>query len=185
MTQPHTPPHDERERQFVARVLEKCKKDAGFAARLRRADNPDTEYYALGDLCTLGINIEDDSERLPFDLIAASLSRDADNMHADGTTKIGTALRQCLPDEEAEHSPRLRRLLACESMKETCQILRPMLSLIRSKGIYLNHAALLHDIRSMRYGKDAWQKTKRRWVSDFYRKDDASEKDGETRQGEA
>ena len=70
MTQPHTPPHDERERQFVARVLEKCKKDAGFAARLRRADNPDTEYYALGDLCTLGINIEDDSERLPFALIA-------------------------------------------------------------------------------------------------------------------
>ena len=77
MTQTTTPTHAEREQQFVARVLEQCKKDNGFAARLRRADNPDTEYYALGDLAKLGVNIEDDSQRLPFTLIAAALSRDA------------------------------------------------------------------------------------------------------------
>lgn len=179
------PPYGERERQFVRRVLEQCKKDNGFAARLRRADNPDTEHYALGDLCALGVNIEKDEERLPCALIAAALSRDADTMNADGALGIGAALRRCLPDEEAETSPRLRRLLACESLPETCQVLRPMLSLVRSKGARLNYAQLLQDLRSFRFGKDAAQKTKRQWVSDFYRKAAASDKDGETRQGEA
>ena len=94
-------------------------------------------------------------------------------------------MRRCLPDEEAEDSPRLRRLLACESLNETCQVLRPMLSLVRSKGARLNYAQLLQDLRSFRFGKDAAQKTKRQWVSDFYRKAAASDKDGETRQGEA
>lgn len=185
MTQTSTPTYAAREQQFVARVLEQCKKDNGFAARLRRADNPDTEYYALGDLAKLGIDITDDSQRLPCALVAAALSRDADTMNTDGTLGIGAALRQCLPDEEAEDSPRLRRLLACESLHETCQVLRPMLSLVRSKGVRLGYARLLHDLRSFRFGKEAAQKAKRQWVSDFYRKAAASDKDGETRQGEA
>ena len=185
MTQTTTPTHAAREQQFVARVLEQCKTDNGFAARLRRADNPDTEYYALGDLAKLGVTIEDDSQRLPFALIAAALSRDADTMNVDGTLGIGAALRQCLPDEEAEDSPRLRRLLACESLNETCQVLRPMLSLVRSKGIHLGYARLLQDLRSFRFGKDAAQKTKRQWVSDFYRKTAAGDNDGETRQEKA
>ena len=87
-------------------------------------------------------------------------------------------------DEEAEDSPRLRRLLACESLNEACQVLRPMLSLVRSKGVRLDYARLLQDLRSFSFGKDVAQKTRRLWVSDFYRKA-ADDTDGETRQGEA
>lgn len=184
MTQTNSqPPYGERERQFVRRVLEKCKKDNGFAARLRRADNPDTEYYALGDLAKLGIDIADDSQRLSCALIAAAISRDASTMNADGTLGIGAALRRCLPDEETEDSPRLRRLLACESLPETCQVLRPMLSLIRSRGARLSYARLLQDL--CRFSKGNAQQTKRQWVSDFYRKAAASDNGGEPSQGEA
>ena len=40
-----------RSQRFVTAMLEQCAQDKGFAARLRRADNPDTEPYAYGILC--------------------------------------------------------------------------------------------------------------------------------------
>ena len=62
-----------RSQRFVADILEQCARDKGFAARLRRADNPDTEPYASGILCAFGVDLERDAERRPFALIGAAL----------------------------------------------------------------------------------------------------------------
>ena len=168
---------------FVRRVLDKCKNDNGFAARLRRADNPDTEYYALGDLCALGINIEKDSERLPAALIAAAISRNADNMATDGSVNIGAALRLCLDeneqcpttrqkqDNDIPDSLRLRRLLACERRREACLVLRPILSLVHSKiekKIHLCYAELLRDLLYFSDdNEEARRYVKQRWMRSF------------------
>ena len=95
-----------RSQRFVAAMLEQCARDKGFAARLRRADNPDTEPYAYGILCAFGVDLKQDKERRPFALIGAALSRD--KRGRDGDLGLGEALRHCVEDEE-QGAARLRR----------------------------------------------------------------------------
>ena len=83
-----------RSQRFVAAVLARCREDKGFAARLRRADNPDTEHYAYGLLVAFGIALERDGERRAHALIGASLSRG--KREQDGTLGLGEALRRCV-----------------------------------------------------------------------------------------
>ena len=47
-------PENNRQKFFIDWVLDNSQKDNGFSAKMRRADNPDQEYYALGILC--GVN---------------------------------------------------------------------------------------------------------------------------------
>ena len=61
-------------KDFVAFVLKRSQEDAGFAARLRRADNPDTEDQSWGILAAF-VNLERDAERLPYAVIGAALCR--------------------------------------------------------------------------------------------------------------
>lgn len=51
-------PENNRQKFFIDWVLDNSQKDNGFSAKMRRADNPDQEYYALGILCGFGIDIE-------------------------------------------------------------------------------------------------------------------------------
>ena len=51
--------------RFVATVLARCLNDRGFAARLRRADNPDTEDQSWGVLTGLGVDINRETDSLP------------------------------------------------------------------------------------------------------------------------
>ncbi len=153
---------------FVAFVLKRCQQDKGEAARLRRADNPATEYQSWEILSAFGVDLEKPWERLPFACIAASLARSKREL--DGDCGIGRALAGCYEDgnESDQARARLRRLLACDSVEEACRILRPLLSLIESRGRYpLSHARLLDEL--LRFHWDD-QSIKARWAQDFYRR---------------
>ena len=146
-----------RSQRFVAAVLARCREDKGFAARLRRADNPDTEYYAYGLLVAFGIALERDGERRAYALIGASLSRG--KREQDGTLGLGDALRRCVESEE-QGEARLRRMLACRSQEE---------ALLASRNMPLCHARLLDDLLAFHFD-DARRRICLRWAQEFYGK---------------
>ena len=155
-----------RAKRFVAWALTRAQGDSGFAARLRRADNPDTEYAALGLLCGFGVRVENDAERLAFATVGAALCRQ--KRHSDGENSLGKALRRCMTASgDNDDSPRFRRLLACDSVEELCRVLRPLLSLVASRDGKLCHASLLEDI--LRFAHDEGRhRVRLRWAQDFY-----------------
>ena len=63
-----------KEQQFVQFIIERCKQDKGFAARLRRADNPATEYQSW-EVLGPWVDLENNFQRLPYAVIAASIAR--------------------------------------------------------------------------------------------------------------
>jgi CRISPR system Cascade subunit CasB len=64
----------------------------------------------------------------------------------------------------------LRRLLACDSVPDACRILRPLLSLIESRGISgLDYAGLLNDLLWFSHD-DSQTRIKARWAQKFYGK---------------
>ncbi|MDD2967381.1 MAG: type I-E CRISPR-associated protein Cse2/CasB [Desulfovibrionaceae bacterium] len=153
---------DKAER-FVQTIIRHCATNTGFAARLRRADNPDTEYHSWELLVKLGINLDKDWERLPCALIAAAVARA--QLSSDGSAGLGRALRSCFSEDE-QGSLRLRRLLACERLDELCRVLRPMLRLIESKHTQpLCYGRLLGELMSFAYRA---QRVKLGWAQDFY-----------------
>ena len=150
-----------REQAFVEYLLGRMKSDNALAAAMRRADNPATEYQAwehLSGWC----DIEKAWELRPYATVAAALARSKPT--ADGSLGIGKAIAACYEDGNKSDSAKskLRRLLACSSPEEACVVLRPLLSLISSRGIHLSHVQLLSDL--LRFG----DKTKARWAVDFY-----------------
>lgn len=153
-----------RSRRFVAAILERCREDRGFAARLRRADNPDTEYYAYGVLASFGVALERDEERRPHAVVGASLSRSGSER--DGSLSLGEALRGCV-ESEAQGEARLRRMLACRTTEEACRMLRPLLSLIAARNMPLCHARLLDDLLAFRFD-EARRRVCLRWAQEFY-----------------
>lgn len=147
-------------------------KDNAFGAALRRADNPATEYQAWEYLISFGCDIEKPWERLPFCIIGAALARV--KPQKDGHFGIGKSIASCYEDgNKAEPAKaKLRRLLACDSIEEVCSVLRPILSLIQSKGVPICYGRLLDEL--LYFGDGS--KKKILWASDFYggRSDDDS-----------
>ncbi|MEK9150269.1 MAG: type I-E CRISPR-associated protein Cse2/CasB, partial [Candidatus Desantisbacteria bacterium] len=82
----------------------------------------------------------------------------------DGSMGIGRAIAACYEDGNKSDSAKskLRRLLACDSVQEACVILRPLLSLISSKGVRLCYRQLLKEL--LYFG----ERTKEKWAIDFY-----------------
>lgn len=151
---------------FVAAVLERCERDGGFAANLRRADNPATEHYAYGLLAAFGIDLERDEERRPFALIGAALSRI--KAARDGSLGLGEALRRCVESAD-QGEARLRRMLACRRQEEACGLARPLLSLIAARNVPLCHARLLEDLLDFHSDNDeARRRICLRWAREFY-----------------
>lgn len=151
-----------KEQQFVQFVIAKCNQDKGFAARLRRADNPATEYQSW-EILGPWVDLDNRFQRLPYATVAAGIARSkAEN---NGNLGIGKAIAFAYADRQndAQAKAKLRRLLACEDISEVCRIIRPILTLVNSRvNRDLDYARLLAELRY--FG----ERSKTRWAQDFY-----------------
>lgn len=176
-----------RGKAFVDYVLKQAnptppKRDSGFAARMKRADNPDLEYQVWNIFLKFNVNIEYAAQRLPFGLVGAAMCRQ--QAEKDGTFSLGASLRSCFGDDEDQGSMRLRRLLACQTTEEACRILRPMLSLIAAKATKpLCFARLLDEL--LFFENQGQERIKMRWTRDFYSLSPDAEPETETAEGGA
>lgn len=165
-------PSDER---FVGAILQGCDRDKGFSARLRRADNPATEYQSWEVLGVLGVDLEHDDRRLPYVTVAAAIAKSKST--TNGQMTLGQAIAACYEDgrDSSQAKTRLRRLLACDELTEVCRILRPILSLIDSKaGKSLDYVRLLRQLRNFPFHAES---IKAEWAQEFYRQTGAPEKE--------
>lgn len=154
------------EQRFVETVVERCNGNKGLAARLRRADNPSTEYQSWDLLGSLGVDLEKDYQRLPFVTVAAAIAKS--KTEQNGSLTLGQAIAACYEDgrESDQAKARLRRLLACEELTEVCRILRPLLTLIDSKaGRPLDFVRLLKQLRNFHFNG---HRIKTQWAQEFY-----------------
>lgn len=157
-----------REAAFVAATIQRCLEDKGLAARLRRADNPATEYQSWDWLATWNVALEYPDQRLPYAVVAAAIARAKPD--ANGKLSLGEAIAMCYEDGNAsdQAKARLRRLLACDEVGEVCRILRPLLTLIESRvGRPLDYTRLLRELRLF---PTTGERIKARWAQAFYRK---------------
>lgn len=90
-----TPENPSREENFVLRVIAQTQQDKGLAARLRRADNPDTEYQSWEFLAGFGIDLEPEHERLPFVTVAAAIAKA--KAERNGNLTLGRAIATADP----------------------------------------------------------------------------------------
>ena len=142
------------------------------SARLRRADNPATEYQSW-EILGPWVDLENPYERLPYATLAAAIARG--KVERNGSLTLGKAIAACYPESGAKDKPsdqakaRLRRLLACHDVAEACRILRSNLTLIDSKlGQPIDFSALLRQLRF--FG----EQSKIRWAKDFYSQREAN-----------
>lgn len=164
--QEKAPAQTNREERFVNGVIERCRQDKGLAARLRRADNPTTEYQSWELLAGFGVDLENESERLPFAIVAAAIARA--KTEANGSLNLGRAIAACFEDgsQSEQARARLRRLLACDETAELCRLLRPLLSLIDSRvNQPLDYRRLLKQLRRFIFND---QLVKAQWAQEFY-----------------
>ena len=166
-----------REERFVTALIERCQKNKGDAAKLRRANNPATEYQSWEILATYGVNLESEGERLPFATVAAAIAQE--KLKQDGSAPLGIALAHCYDDKQNsdQAKAKLRRLLACDDVRELVRLLRPLLALIQSKSSKtLSYTGLLKQLR--RFYWDA-QRIKATWAQEFYRQGSSDKKQAE------
>ena len=153
---------------FVEAVIAGCKTDKGFAAKLRRADNPATEYQSWEILGRFGIDIEKDYLRLPFLTVGSSIAKE--KPERNGKVRLGKAIANAFEggNTSDQARTRLRRLLSCDEAAEVCRILRPLLALIQSrasKGEGVDHIRLLEQLRSFHFKS---KQIKAQWAQEFY-----------------
>nr|HIL74688.1 type I-E CRISPR-associated protein Cse2/CasB [Rhodospirillales bacterium] len=162
-----------RGQAFTRFIIDRLQ-DKGAAAALRRADNPATEYQSWEILAAFNIDLDKPWQRLPFANIAAAIAKA--KIESNGAIGIGQAIACCYEDgkESDQAKTKLRRLLACDSVEEACRILRPLFSLIASKGnTPLNFGGLLDELLKFYWDSQA---IKLRWAQDFYRYQSKEEK---------
>lgn len=155
-----------REERFVMGLIQQCQQNKGLAARLRRADNPATEYQSWELLASYGIDLEHEQLRLPFVTVAAAIAKA--KTERNGAMPLGRGIAACYAakDKDDQGKARLRRLLACDDLPELCRILRPLFSLIDSKVAQpLDYLRLLKQLR--RFSFDP-QRIKAQWAQEFY-----------------
>ncbi|TNL14189.1 type I-E CRISPR-associated protein Cse2/CasB [Kosakonia cowanii] len=159
-----------RAERFVSYVIERINKDKGFAARLKRADNPATEYQSWELLAEFGVDLEKEWQRLPWCAVGAALARAQPK--ANGTLALGTAIAACYDEgnQSEQAKTRLRRLLACTSTTEASRILRPLLALMTSRGVTPNFSQLLEQL--LWFSGNGQDRIRARWAQDFYRRAD-------------
>lgn len=168
--------------RFVAGIAKRCNLgNKGFAAKLKRADNPATEYQCWDILAQFNIQLDNPHKRLPYVTIAAAIAKS--KAKENGKKRFGKAIADCY-DDGRDSSPaiaRLRRLLACDDMFEVCEILRPIFSLIASKGgKTLDFVRLLKQLKSFPFDP---QDIKSQWAQEFYWLPAKADKEGDAGKG--
>lgn len=160
----------DRAEQFVTWLLEKINKDKGVAARLRRADNPATEYQSWDLLAAFGVDLTNEYQRLPYAVLSAAIARA--KAERNGSLSLGQALAIAYGGNDSDPAQaRMRRLLACRSVSELCRVLRPLLTLIDSKQSQpLDYVRLLNQLTRFGKSDDMAQRVKSEWAMEFYRK---------------
>ena len=159
--------YENKEANFVNYIIQRCLSNKGTAAALRRADNPNTEYQSWEYLAPF-VDLDKTWQREPFALVAASIAKA--KIEINGKAGIGQAIASCYDDGNNidQAKAKLRRLLACDSVEETCRILRPLLSLIESKtNLTLDYAKLLQQLMRFNWSQEL---IKSQWAQDFYNK---------------
>ncbi|MEN9945642.1 MAG: hypothetical protein RLZZ293_28 [Pseudomonadota bacterium] len=155
-----------RSTDFVNYILRQLD-NSGTKASLKRADNPATEYQSWEILARFNIDLSLESQRLPHNLIMADMAR----VHptVNGKIKLAQALALCYDDhnQSEQAKAKLRRVLSCDTTSELCRILRPLFSLIASKGIILDYVSLLDQLLYFNHD-EIRHKIKARWAQDFY-----------------
>lgn len=151
----------------VKRFIDRCKEDNAFLAAFKRADNPATEYQCWEYLAWLGIDLEKSRLRLPYVTVLSAAARAKPDK--DGYLDIGSAIARCYDDGNAndQAKAKLRRLLACNSLEEICSVIRPLFSLISSKGVPVFYGNVLNDL--VWFDNDPLR-TKTRWAQGFFGK---------------
>lgn len=156
-----------RSQAFVQFVIALIAKNKGVAAALKRADNPATEYQSWEYLAAFNIDLEKPWERLSFAMVAAAIAKEK-SAH-NGNEGIGRAIAKCYDDgsQSDQAKAKLRRLLACDSVEEACRILRPLMSLIVSRGSSsIDYAHLLDQLLKFHWESE---RIKSQWAQEFYK----------------
>ena len=161
---------------FVEYVLDRGSNDSGFMARLRRADNPATEYQSWDILAGFGVRLDSDEERLPYALVGAAIAHAQDRKN--GSMGLGRAVAAAFDggNQSDQANVRIRRVLGCKRLKELCRVLRPLLRLIHSRtGGCVNYASLLSDLL---YFNASPSRIKTKWAQQFYGNNASSSQNG-------
>lgn len=156
----------------ISSLIDKLPGDTAMGARLRRADNPATEYMAWEYLVRLGLTLEEAKSRRAFAVVAAALARE--KPAKDGEWGIARCLAQSEEqpqgDAASPSSIRFRRLLACDSQEEACRVLRPIIRLVASRlPGRLSYEKLLQDL--LYFGP----RVKERWAQEYYARPEKKE----------
>lgn len=155
-----------RDEAFVKAFFTGCTKDKGFAARMRRADNPATEYQSWDFLARFGVQLDNPSQRLPYIAVVSAMARAKATQN--GTLSFGKAVAACYSDgnQSDQAIAKLRRVLACSELPELCRVLRPVLTLINSRvNQPIDFVHFLQQLR--RFGFDE-HTVKSQWAQEFY-----------------
>lgn len=158
----------------VRRFIDRCKEDNAFLAAFKRADNPATEYQCWEYLAWMGIDLEKSWLRLPYTTVLAAVARAKPDK--DGHLDFGSAIARCYNDGNTndQAKAKLRRVLACDSIEEICSVIRPLFSLIASKGSPISYGNILNDL--VWFDNDPLH-TKIKWAQGFFGKPRADEED--------
>lgn len=159
---------NEKDEGFVRHILQVCARSKGDAAHLRRADSDQETDKPWQILATFNLDLTNREAILPYITVMSAIARS--EARYSGTLNIGAALAKSFKDaaKNEQAQARLRRLLACDSLLDLTQVLRPMLALINSRGVRgLDYVQMLRDLKGFRYD-DSRSRTKARWAGGFF-----------------
>ena len=173
----------DRPEKFVNYVMEFCKAENKAAlAALKGADSSHhkKQEKSFHYLAPFYIDTNNESEWKPYATIASAIAKS--NAEKNGATGIGRTIARCYgvshsgdkkesKEIDAQAVNKLSRLLACDSTSEVCRVLRPLFSLIDSKGLAknINYISLLRDLEYFNIDSNR-ERTKEYWTRDFYRR---------------
>jgi CRISPR system Cascade subunit CasB len=148
--------------RFIEYAIKRMGSDRALGARFRRADNPATEYQSWEYFSRFDVDLQNIRERKVFATVAAALARAKPK--TDGNLSVGRAIALSFGNgkEDPQAKSRLRRLLACDTSEEACDILRPLLQLVASRGNAVKFEDLLRDLLYFS------ERKKERWAQDFF-----------------